>query len=251
MKIIFKSLINSKSTKRYLLIFSLILAFLFTFLGVKNSFDKKIDDICNQEEYRMLIIEAKSDEILEEILNEDYIISYHEQDDEMVIVFDDYKNMDDFDDKYKDELTTYIDSRYPYLSLMETVSSSFNIVIMTVSVILVFIFTLCMLDIIKKSYYELALYKILGYKNKILHLIFLILMLIIFSFTYLMGYLMFVIIGFIFNLMDCYDLVISLIPDFNFIYVYLFGIIIVLILSIFLRLQIYCITPIKLIKKEK
>lgn len=75
-------------------------------------------------------------------------------------------------------------------------------------------------------------------------------MLIIF-FTYLMGYLMFVIIGFIFNLMDCYDLVISLIPDFNFIYVYLFGIIIVLILSIFLRLQIYCITPIKLIKKEK
>ena len=59
------------------------------------------------------------------------------------------------------------------------------------------------------------------------------------------------IIGFIFNLMDCYDLVISLIPDFNFIYVYLFGIIIVLILSIFLRLQIYCITQIKLIKKEK
>ena len=76
-------------------------------------------------------------------------------------------------------------------------------------------------------------------------------MLIIFSFTYLMGYLMFVIIGFIFNLLDCYDLVISLIPDFNFIYVYLFGIIIVLILSIFLRLQIYFITPIKLIKKEK
>lgn len=251
MKILYKIFILKKNIIRRLLIFGLLLSFIFIILNIKDTISELIFQRMNTPENKTITIVLEDDVSIDEIKNVSYIKSIEESDETIIIEFNYYmdveKFMKDYKDSFKNITINYVSN--DDLRIIEIIGHSLSIAIIASSIILFILTILNIIEVILEEKKEIVLYKILGFDNRKICLIFLKILIVIYTIV--------TVISIIFSVLFC--LIINLFLSFinisfkimffkiiNYINIYIILVCIIVITSVIMYMLVKKITPINL-----
>lgn len=233
-----KAIMNKSNIKQIIIFFLLFVSIIIFICLFKNTSDIYLKEK-EKEDYRTIYITIKPFVNKEEILNDDMIEKYLNEENEYIIVLKSSNNVDNFKLKYNNMINRFAsqsfnDSSYKISKTIISIILSISIIIMT---ILIFVFSINYIYNIEK---DIALYKLIGYSNNKIIKLFIIYMLLLYFVIYIIS----IIISFI---ITKYIITIAFISVLEILILYLFVIIIVLISFIRIIKRIKKISPIELI----
>lgn len=189
MKIIFKTFLFKKNIKRRFIVSIILFSLLFLLFNIRNTISGIIYDKLNIDDNKMINIVLNNEEDITIIKDISYIDNIFENGDEYVIIFKEYNDIDRFKEEYGDYLTklsiNYVDTSE--VKDFEVVNLLLLIVIV-ITLISLFILTIFnMIETVLEEKEEIALYKLMGYKNKRICFMLFYVLLISYSLIYLIS----------------------------------------------------------------
>ena len=175
MKIIFKIFLLKKNIIRHFIILILLLSFSFIVLEAKSTLEQKIYDRLNIPDNKTITITLKDNITINDIKEIPYINKVYKEQEEYIIIFNDYTGVD----RFKNEYINYYNSikinsiTENDLKLLQSVLFLISVVVIITLIVLVILLIFNLFEVILQEKNELALFKIMGYKNKIILKIFL------------------------------------------------------------------------------
>lgn len=250
MKIIFKSIILKKGILQYLIIFGILNISLFLCLSIKTTLHKIIFDERNTFENRVAIVKLHNEKNFNIIKQNREIEDIKEVEEGYQLIFTTYKELEIFlkDNSSYFSLIKTNDNNTLNSSMLDFLDGIFNVSCIIISIILVAMIIFNIIQIIVEEKQVISLYKLAGYQNKILFKIFLIIFLSLYSFIYLISFVLFDFIRLIINklfLIINLEIVLYNINILNIISIYFICMLIILIEIFIFYFYIKKVTPIQ------